>query len=667
MDGELRGEELERRTDESETDAVERRRFEQERCETREEFRTFSEFASDCVYWRAPNKTILYIAPPCLQVTGHSPDEFYASPELLDSLVHPDDRLLWKNHSHPADGDRSPKVLQHRIVTKQGETRWVTHVCRCVCDKAGTFLGVRGSYYDITEFRRAEQALREHEQRCGRITETLRDSLFTVRIENGHPVQTIHSPASVAVTGYTPEECSLDPNAWIQMVHEEDRAAFEGQVARVLSGQETQPLEHRIRRKDGLTCWVRTTLVPHYDSQGNLLSYDGLVLDLSEQKRLEAGVRQGQKMEAIGTLAGGIAHDFNNILAAIVGYTQLAREDVPEDRRVQANLEEVLKAALRAKDLVRQILTFSRQKEEERTPLSIGSLVKEALRMLRASLPTTVEIRQHIKCKSDFVLADPTQIHQVLMNLCANAAHAMRERGGVLGISLEDIDVDSDAAGKHPDLEPGPYVNLTVSDTGCGMTPGVREKIFDPYFTTKKTGEGTGMGLAVVQGIVKSYQGSIEVHSEPGKGTTFRVFLPRIESPVKPETKTPDVVPEGSERILFVDDEAALANLGKYMLERLGYQVESKTSSIEALEAFREQPDRFDLLITDMTMPNMTGTELAREITGIRPKLPVVICSGYSDLISEEKAKAMDIREFIMKPVIKRDIARAVRRVLDQE
>ena len=451
------------------------------------------------------------------------------------------------------------------------------------------------------------------------------------------------------------------------MVHEQDRAAFEGQVERLLSGQETQPLEHRIRRKDGLTWWVRTTLVPHYDSQGNLLSYDGLVLDLSEQKRLEAGVRQVQKMEAIGTLAGGIAHDFNNILAAIVGYTQLAREDVPEDRRAQANLEEVLKAALRAKDLVRQILTFSRQKEEERTPLSIGPLVKEALRMLRASLPTSIEIRQHIKCKSDFVLADPTQIHQVLMNLCANAAHAMREKGGVLRISLEDIDVDSDAAGKRQDLEPGPYVHLTVSDTGRGMTPGVQEKIFEPYFTTKKTGEGTGMGLAVVHDIVKSYQGAIEVHSEPGKGTTFRVFLPRIEGEVKPETMMPDVVPEGNERILFVDDEAALANLGKYMLERLGYQVESRTSSIEALEAFRAQPDRFDLVITDMTMPNMTGMELAKEIIGIRPTLPVVICTGYSDLISEDKAKAMDIREFIMKPVIKREIAHAVRRVLDQK
>ena len=663
MDGELRGEELERRTDESETDAVERRRFEQELWETREQFRTFSGFASDCVYWRAPDNTMLYIAPTCVHLTGYSPDEFYASPELLDSLVHPDDRLLWQNHSHPADADGSLEPLQFRIVTKQGEPRWVTHVCRPVWDDAGKFLGVRGSH----QLKRAERALREHEQRYSGITETLTDCVFTVHIKNGRPVQTIHGPASVAVTGYAPKECSLDPNAWIQMVHEQDRAAFEGQVERLLSGQETQPLEHRIRRKDGLTCWVRTTLVPHYDSQGNLLSYDGLVLDLSEQKRLEAGVRQVQKMEAIGTLAGGIAHDFNNILAAIVGYTQLAREDVPEDRRAQANLEEVLKAALRAKDLVRQILTFSRQKEEERTPLSIGPLVKEALRMLRASLPTSIEIRQHIKCKSDFVLADPTQIHQVLMNLCANAAHAMREKGGVLRISLEDIDVDSDAAGKRQDLEPGPYVNLTVSDTGRGMTPGVQEKIFEPYFTTKKTGEGTGMGLAVVHDIVKSYQGAIEVHSEPGKGTTFRVFLPRIEGEVKPETMMPDVVPEGNERILFVDDEAALANLGKYMLERLGYQVESRTSSIEALEAFRAQPDRFDLVITDMTMPNMTGMELAKEIIGIRPTLPVVICTGYSDLISEDKAKAMDIREFIMKPVIKREIAHAVRRVLDQK
>jgi PAS domain S-box-containing protein len=386
-----------------------------------------------------------------------------------------------------------------------------------------------------------------------------------------------------------------------------------------------------------------------------------------EELRVTQGqLLQVQKMEAIGALAGGIAHDFNNILTAIIGYTELAREEATEGSRVRANLQEVLKAGMRAKDLVQQILMFSRQSEQEQKPLQVDSIVKEGLKLLRASIPTTVEIRPNIQRECGTVLGDPTQIYQVLVNLCVNAAHAMREKGGVLEVSLMNVDFDA-ASAQHPDLKPGPYVKLTVSDTGHGMERAVMQRIFDPYFTTKGPGEGTGMGLAVVHGAVKNHGGAITVDSEPGKGTTFHVYFPRMERGGAPEAEAAASVPTGSERILFVDDEKALVDMVKQMIESLGYKVAGRTSSIEALEAFRAQPDKFDLVITDQTMPNMTGETLAKELLRIRSDIPIILCTGYSELITKEKAKAMGIRQLIMKPVVRSELARIIRHVLDQE
>lgn len=395
----------------------------------------------------------------------------------------------------------------------------------------------------------------------------------------------------------------------------------------------------------------------------------------AEKERLEVQLRHGQKMEAIGTLAGGIAHDFNNILGVIMGYTELALLDVPEGNSLRRKLDEVSKASNRAKDLVSQILAFSRKggkDEQERKPVQISLIVKEVLKMLRSSLPTTIEIRQNIKTQNiktgmATVLADPTQIHQVLMNLCTNAAYAMRDKGGILEVSLADVDIDSDAAAKHPDMTPGRYQRLTVSDTGHGMDSAVMERIFDPFFTTKGPGEGTGMGLAMIHGIVKNHDGVITVHSKPGKSTTFQVFLPTAESVVtaEPEHFTP--LPLGNERILFVDDEETLVSVGQQMLEGLGYEVVGRTSSIEAMDVFRTQPDKFDLVITDMTMPNMTGADMTKAIMRIRPDIPIILCTGFSEVISEEKAKAIGIREFIMKPITSRKIAETIRSVLDQK
>ena len=387
-----------------------------------------------------------------------------------------------------------------------------------------------------------------------------------------------------------------------------------------------------------------------------------------EKKKLEVQLQQAQKMQAIGTLAGGIAHDFNNILFPIIGYTEMAIDGVPEDGVTRSNLREVLKAANRAKGLVQQILTFSRQSEQERKPLKIQSIIKETLKLLRASLPSTIEITQNVDKECRPIMADPTQIHQVLMNLCTNAYHAMREKGGVLGVTLMEVDIDSGDLTSDLDPNPGPYLKLVVSDTGHGMERLVMERIFDPYFTTKGPAEGIGMGLAVVHGIVRNHGGYITVYSEPGKGTAFHVYLPRIESgAILSETVSTELAPKGKEHILIVDDEEQIVHMVRLLLESIGYHVTARTSSVEALEAFHTEPERFDLVITDQTMPNMTGTELAQKLMGIRSDIPIILFTGFSEVITEEKAKSIGIREYVMKPVVKTEIARTIRRVLDQE
>ncbi|MEA1970164.1 MAG: ATP-binding protein, partial [Thermodesulfobacteriota bacterium] len=384
-----------------------------------------------------------------------------------------------------------------------------------------------------------------------------------------------------------------------------------------------------------------------------------------EKEKLHAQLLQSQKMEAIGTLAGGIAHDFNNILSAVIGYTELSLIKVEKGTSLQTNLQEVLKAGIRAKDLVQQILTFSRQTDHEQGPVQVSLMVKEALKLLRATLPTTIEIQQDIQSNSA-VLGNPTQIHQILMNLCTNAGHAMQKDGGILEVSLVNVEVDADFAARHLDMSPGPHLRLTVSDTGYGIEPAIMERMFDPFFTTKEKGEGTGMGLSVVHGIVKDYGGAITVYSEPGSGSTFNVFLPVFEGEVRLETKIEEPLPHGNERILFIDDELAIVDIGRQMLERLGYEVVTRTSSIEALELFRAKPDRFDLVITDMTMPKMTGEEIAREIMLIRPDIPVILCTGFSEKMTAEKAKAKGVKAFLMKPIVMSVTAGTVRQVLDQ-
>ena len=383
--------------------------------------------------------------------------------------------------------------------------------------------------------------------------------------------------------------------------------------------------------------------------------------------KYERQLQQVLKIQAIGTLAGGIAHDFNNILFPIVGYTELTMDEVSEDSLAHKNLEEILKAANRAKDLVKQILTFSRQSDQERKPTKVQNIVEEALKLLRASIPASIEIVHKIQDDCAPVMGDATQIHQVIMNLCTNAYQAMQDKGGKLEVILNEVDVGYEETIDRIGMQPGKHLQLLVKDEGCGMDAAVMDRIFEPYYTTKEQGKGTGLGLSVIHGIVKNHRGDITVKSTPGKGTIFQVYLPLIEDlDMGADLESTDGATQGEERILLVDDEEQIVAMERQMLENLGYRVTARTDSQEALKVFAEQPHNFDLVITDMTMPHMSGDQLAQKMLDIEPNIPVILCTGFNEVITEDKALAIGIQKFVMKPIVKNDLATTIRTVLDQ-
>ncbi len=386
-----------------------------------------------------------------------------------------------------------------------------------------------------------------------------------------------------------------------------------------------------------------------------------------ERRRAEEQLWQAQKIEAIGTLAGGIAHDFNNLLAAIIANTETALFDLPLGSPVRESLEEVVKAGIRGRDLVKQILSFSRKSEKKQKVLKLGPLITETFTFLRSSLPTTIEMDLHLETNSDVIDADPSQIQQILMNLCTNATYAMRGKMGKIEVGLETITLDSKDFLPDKEMSPGDYLVLTVKDTGSGMDEEVRRRIFEPFFTTKSPGEGTGLGLSVVYGIVKSHKGGITVQGEPGKGSVFKVYLPKAQTAVSMQEIAPEPISGGKERILFVDDEEIMIHSVRNMLNRLGYNVTALRNASEALKLFSQDPSQFDLVITDQTMPSMTGEDLAKEMMRIRPDIPIILCTGYSDLITAEKARDVGIQGFILKPFTLREGAELVRSVLDRK
>ncbi len=405
------------------------------------------------------------------------------------------------------------------------------------------------------------------------------------------------------------------------------------------------------------------TVCPYYlgdERKGSIF----IAHDISKWKTMERQLRQVQKMEALGTLAGGIAHDFNNILGVIMGYTEINLERKGDESGLERRLGEVLKAGNRAKDLIGQILTFSRQGDQEVRPLNLDPMIKETLKLIRAMIPANIETRYEQRCETDVVLADPTQIHQVLMNLCTNAVHAMKDKGGIMDVSTLDFVLGKGGAPGLPGLAPGRYVRLSVRDTGEGIDPRIVERIFDPFFTTKKPGEGTGMGLSVVHGIVEKIGGGVAAASEPGQGTTMHVYIPQSEQSPGQDKMPVHGTGSGQGRVLLVDDEDALVEIGREMLEDMGYSVSTYTNSLEALEAFSRSPKVFDLVITDQTMPGMSGVQLAGRIAEISSQIPVILCTGFKETISPKLGDVPNIRKVLGKPVMKSDLAAAVDMVL---
>ncbi len=474
------------------------------------------------------------------------------------------------------------------------------------------------------------------------------------------------------IFGYEkPEEIIGKPLSHI--VHPDDQELNLDFGQRRLKGEHVPSrYEFRGLRKDGKEVLIEISSTRTiYRGNYILLAYLRDVTERNkaeqERKKLEAQLMQSGKMEAIGTLAGGIAHEFNNIMGIIASNAELALDDTLETDPVHWNLNEIHEACMRARDVVKQILTFSRQAEQQLKPIKINPIIRQSLKLLKSSLPATIKICENIPILSDSVNADPTHINQVLINLCTNAAHAMEENMGTLTVSLENTELSNEERSQSLGLVPGKYLKLSVTDTGHGMDPEIQKKIFNPYFTTKEIGKGTGIGLSIVHGIVVNHGGAISVISEPEIGTTFDVFLPIVtDKPesIKNPTKTP---PKGSERILFVDDDEPITTAVKMVLDRLGYDIVAMTNPDKALEMFREQPEAFDLVITDLAMPQMTGVMLFKMLRDIRIDIPVILCTGYSDKLNDKKAKEMGINAFMLKPLVRQKLAETIRAVLDEE
>jgi len=560
------------------------------------------------------------------------------------------------------------KGFDWEITAVDNSIRQVDASVSLITDKESNRIGFRGIVRDMTHRKQAEKALKENEEKYKQLVNHAPAGIYEIDFTTGKLVSA--NDVMCEYTGYTKNEL-LNMSA-LDFLTEESQIQLLDRMDKLFKGEKLSgSVEYKARTKGGLEFWMLINARYSYDKDGKVKRATVVAHDITERKqaeqekeRLEEQLQQAQKMEAIGTLAGGIAHDFNNILSIIIGYTELVLMNGNVDDEVRQNLKEVFNASKHARDMVKQILAFSRQNKNERKPIQVAHIVKEVIKLLRASLPATISIQEHIEKNIGIIEADPTQIQQVMMNLCTNASHAINEKDGVLKISLSNIELEQIASANIPDLKPGSYLKLSVSDTGHGIHPNAHKKIFNPYFTTKEKEEGTGLGLAVVQGIIKSHGGAITVESEVGQGATFHVYLPTIQREVTMDEVESTALPMGQERILLVDDEQPLVEIGKQMLQRLGYTVAARTSSIEALELFKMHPDRFDLVITDIVMPNMTGEKLAEKLMGIRADIPIILCTGYSEKFTRRQASDMGIQSFLMKPLVMRDLASTVRQAL---
>ncbi len=607
--------------------------------------------------------TMLYISDGCKVLTGYEPHEMIENRVMsFKDLIVPEDRphvwkavdkALKKNHSF---------TLEYRIKDKTGNEKWLWEKGRPVGESEGNICILEGFITDITERRRAQLAMLLQKEKAERYL-NLAGVMFIGLDDRGNVNVANRKACEILACN---EKEIIGQNWFDHFVPPDIRTDVKTVFEELMKGnvEPVEYFENPIISKSGKEKHIAWHNIYMTDDAGNIVGVLSSGEDITEKRRLETQLRHAQKIEAVGTLAGGIAHDFNNILGIILGNAELAADDVAKWSPTRKNLDEIKKACLRAKDVVRQILNFSRKTEIEQKPFDLAAAVSESLKLLRASIPTSIHIRQNIPDRLMEILGDATQIHQIMINLCTNAAHAMENEGGILSVTLKHIEIDGDTALHHPELDPGPHVQLSVTDTGAGISPEVINRIFDPYFTTKEVGEGTGLGLSVVHGIVRSHHGEILVESLRGKGTTFNIFFPTLESWDVEEKKEVSELPGGKESILFVDDEPLLVELNRQRLEKLGYTVTGMTDPSEALAFLKVHSHEIDLIITDMTMPGMTGDKLAERIFEIRPNMPVILCTGYSQKMTDAKARNLDIRKYIEKPIEMAELAGAVRDAL---
>ncbi|MCE5335339.1 MAG: PAS domain S-box protein [Desulfobacteraceae bacterium] len=581
--------------------------------------------------------------------------------------LHPDDLGIALEKLEKAVRKEQDYDTAYRVVRPDGTVRTIKSDAIVLSDEQGNATRMIGLNRDITALKEMEAALQEREMLFSRIFHQSPYPVVISRLSDGIYIE-VNEPFCM-VTGHSREETigrtAVGLNIWPDPL---DRALLIGSLE--ASGP-VHNLETSFRRKSGeVFPTLYSTATIEVRGEPCLIS---IFVDITERRlaeeekeRLQAQLRQAQKLEAIGTLAEGVAHDFKNILCPIIGYTQMAIDDAPESSPLRSDLEQILSAANRANDLSKQILAVSDHgQEQERVPIDISSITREALKLMRASLPSSIEIRQNIQ--RGMALADATQIHQVLMNLFTNSVHAIGERG-MIAVNLSSVELSEEdlLALSIADLRPGAFLKLSVSDTGHGIDAETMQRIFDPYFTTKDVGKGSGLGLAVVHGIVKRHEGAITVQSSPGAGSIFDVYLPRLDDTGEHCAETASNLPRGTERILLVDNETVVADLIALMLERLGYKVTVRTDALQAIEFFRSCPDCFDLVIADYIMPHITGTELAVEILKTRPGMPIMLCTGYSKKVTEKSAKDLGLRGFILKPPDRKALAELVRSVLDE-
>ncbi len=660
-------------------DVTERKRFEQS---LQEANRMKSEFLAKMSTHEQLRQLLAHSPAVIFTVKVASPADF---PQVVSdnitlmlgfTIAETSQPAWWSESLHPEDRKRVLAVvanrvkddgcsIEYRIRHHDGTYRWLADKRRLVRKASGQPREMVGVWSEITERKQAEESQHQAEAKYRSIFDNAVEGIMQTTPQ-GDLITA--NPALARMLGYESVEEVLASSLSLARdvyVNPADRMTF---TRLIEAGDFSNGFQCQVKRKDGQPVWVSLNGRTTRDANGAIQFYDVTCVDITEGRKLEEQVRQSQKMEAVGQLAGGIAHDFNNILGAIIGNTELAQADTQISPATVDGLKAIMQASVRASDLVRQILTFSRREEQERQPVQLHFVVGEALKLLRSTVPATIELETHL-ANTPTVLADPSQIHQIVMNLCTNAAHALRGKPGTIKVELAEVAVDAGVAQTHADLPPGNYVRLTVADNGCGMDRATRERIFEPFFTTKAPGEGTGLGLSVVHGIMKSHDGGVAVYSQPGEGTAFHLYFPVLDAAAATEAEAEAVlppVPRGrGEHVLFVDDELPLLLLGQKVLEDLGYQVTTERSGMEALAAVREQTDpQFDLVVTDLTMPGMSGAELARQLLALQPLLPIILTTGYSPTLTPESTREMGFRDLLLKPNTGRTLGEAVHRVL---